>query len=215
MTTDTHQKLMRNARIAGFAFLLYIIVGVLRAPTVGVEAIFTLFTCFCALVLAVMLYTLTLDQDRDIAMLALTCRLAEGVAGAIFIPLRLGLQSLTTTANNATNPETLQVIESFLASASRWNPVVAATFFAVGSTLFCWLLLRGRMIPTGLAWLGLAASILLVVALPLRLAGVLEGTLSVLIWLPMAAFEIPLGLWMIVKGIKLPDIAPARAVESL
>ena len=35
-------------------------------------------------------------------------------------------------------------------------------FFAVGSLLFSWLLLRGRMIPVGLAWLGVIASALLV-----------------------------------------------------
>src|SRR5438477_4800273 len=64
------------------------------------------------------------------------------------------------------------------------SPLVAATFFAVGSTLFSWLLLRGRMIPVALAWLGVVASILLVVALPLQLAGLLHGAVTQLMWLP-------------------------------
>src|SRR5829696_5966273 len=54
----------------------------------------------------------------------------------------------------------------------------AAIFFAVGSTLFCWLLLRGRLIPAALAWLGVLASVLLVVVLPLQLAGVLHSPLT-------------------------------------
>src|SRR6266487_1208082 len=37
---------------------------------------------FFALVLAVTLYAITRDQDRDLAMLGLTCRVAEGVIGA-------------------------------------------------------------------------------------------------------------------------------------
>jgi len=38
-------------------------------------------------------------------------------------------------------------------------------YFAVGSTLFSWLLLRGRMIPVTLASLGVVASVMLVVLL--------------------------------------------------
>jgi hypothetical protein len=48
--------------------------------------------------------------------------------------------------------------------------------------------------------LGLFASIVVVVGLPLELAGVLEGSITQLMWLPMLAFEVPLGIWLIVKG---------------
>lgn len=58
------------------------------------------------------------------------------------------------------------------------------------------------MIPVALAWLGVGASILLVVGLPLQLAGVLHGPVTQLMYLPMAAFEIPLGVWLIVKGVR-------------
>jgi len=81
--------------------------------------------------------------------------------------------------------------------------LLSATYFAVGSTLFCWLLLRGRMIPAALAWLGLVASIILVVFLPLQLAGLVSGVITQIVWLPMAAFEIPVGIWLLVKGVKV------------
>jgi hypothetical protein len=71
----------------------------------------------------------------------------------------------------------------------------------VGSTLFAWLFLRGRMIPIALAWLGVLASVLLVVSLPLQLADVLHGPVTQLMWLPMAAFEVPLGFWLLLKGV--------------
>jgi hypothetical protein len=76
--------------------------------------------------------------------------------------------------------------------------------FAFGSTIFSWLFLRGRMIPRSLAWLGVAASVLLVVLLPLELAGVVSGPITMIMWLPMAAFEIPLGLWLLIKGVAPP-----------
>jgi len=86
----------------------------------------------------------------------------------------------------------------------------AAIFFAVGSTLFSWLLLRGRMIPVALAWLGVLASVLLVVILPLQLAGLFGGPMSWsaavtwLVWLPMLVFEVALALWLLIKGVAMP-----------
>lgn len=82
-------------------------------------------------------------------------------------------------------------------------------FFAVGSLLFCWLLLRGRMIPPVLAWLGVIASALLVVILPSQLAGVLLGSgwsesSTWLIWLPMLVFEVTLSFWLLIRGVAVP-----------
>ena len=47
------------------------------------------------------------------------------------------------------------------------------------------------------------ASVLLVVGLPLQIAGVLRGSITQLIYLPMLAFEIPLGLWLLIKGVAI------------
>lgn len=84
-------------------------------------------------------------------------------------------------------------------------------FFAVGSLLFCWLLLRGRVIPVGLAWLGVIASVLLVVILPLQLAGVLVGagwasSATWMIFMPMLLFEVVCALWFLVKGVNTPKM---------
>lgn len=228
-----------NASVAGFTFLFYIAVGVAQmvlfggatgtegiaaqltsiaqdATDVRVNVVLGLLTCFAALVLAVTLYAITREQGPDLAMLALTCRVGEGVIGAIYLPMTLGLLSLATAAGaNAPDTAATYALGSFLLTARAWNPIIAATFFAVGSTLFSWLLLRGRMIPVALAWLGVFASVLLVVGLPLQLAGVLRGPITQLMWLPMAAFEIPLGLWLIIKGVAMPtpNVATLRVGE--
>ena len=55
--------------------------------------------------------------------------------------------------------------------------------------------------PVALAWLGVLASLLLVVLLPLQIAGVLRGSITQLMYLPMLAFEVPLGVWLLVKGV--------------
>ena len=85
-----------------------------------------------------------------------------------------------------------------------------ATFFAVGSTLFSYLFLRGRMIPMPLAWLGVVGSALLVVGLPLQLAGFFRGLGAQLMWLPVAVFELTLGPWLLIKGVGTRDLHSAR-----
>jgi hypothetical protein len=47
-----------------------------------------------------------------------------------------------------------------------------------------------------------AASLLVAVALPLRIAGYLEGVIVFLIWIPIGVFEVTLALWLLIKGVK-------------
>ena len=82
---------------------------------------------------------------------------------------------------------------------------IGTIFFAVGSTIFSWLLLRGRMVPVSIAWLGVFASALLAVVLPLQLAGFSTAPLSGYYqWLPALVFQIVLALWLLIKGVATP-----------
>jgi hypothetical protein len=89
-----------------------------------------------------------------------------------------------------------------------------------GQHTLLWLLLRGRMIPVALAWLGVLASVLLVVILPLQLAGLLGGPMTWfawvtwLQWLPMLVFEVALALWLIIKGVGAPRREPGERSQA-
>jgi uncharacterized protein DUF4386 len=216
-----------NARIAGFTFLFYIAVSVLsmvlfgratggdgiaeklvsiaqHATAVGVVLVLGLLQVVSALVLAVTLYAITREQDSDLAMLGLTFRVGEGLVGAS-IPTSLGLFWLATaTGANAPDSASAHALGAFLLRLGAWQTLISATLFAVGSTLFSWLLLRGRMIPVPLAGLGVVASALLVLCLPLQLAGFLRGQLTSLMWIPIAVFEVVLAVWLLVKGVAPP-----------
>jgi len=157
---------------------------------------------FCALVLGVTLYAITREEDRDLAMLGMICRVAEAVIGALSVPETLALLWLAT-ATGADVPDrgTAQALATYF---MRGGVAFTATFFAVGSSLFAWLLLRGRMIPVLLGWIGVLASVLLVICLPLQLVGFLGGPLTQWIWLPMFFFEVPLAFWFLIKGVGVP-----------
>jgi len=171
--------LRTNARVAGITFLVYVAAGIssllLAGRTQAVDVL-SLVTSFCALVLGVTLYALTRDVDRDLAMVALLCRVIESVPG------KAG----------------------------------GAIYFGVGSTIFCALLLRGRLIPAALAWLGVAASALMVMLLLLQRGGLFSGALNWassitwLVWLPLLVFELTFASWLIVKGTAAPRPAHVR-----
>jgi hypothetical protein len=219
-----------NARIAGFTFLFYIAVGITslvlsnraisgegiasklasiaqHATDMRVIVVLTLLTSFSALVLGVTLYAITREQDPDLAMLALICRVVEGLNGVAGISGTLRLLWLATaTGANAPDIGATHALGAFLLNGGGAGPI----FFAVGSMLFSWLFLRGRMVPVALAWLGVLASILLVVITPLQTAGLFGGSgswgssVTWLMWLPMLVFEVTLALWLLIKGVAAP-----------
>src|SRR5258707_10042586 len=166
-----------NARIAGFTYLFYAAIGIClellmhRATSVDGDAakiarigehatdvrmaiLITLLEGLSSLVLAVTLYGITRDEDHELAMLGLVCRVAEGVLGSINnIPSYLGLLWLTKAGVGTDVPDmpTANALRAFLLMPGGSVPL-GAFFFAVGSLIFSWLLLLGRVVPASIAW---------------------------------------------------------------
>lgn len=148
-----------------------------------------------------------------------------------FVYLAAGMSSMATAGNaNAANVTeifmslsalvlgvTLYAITraqdpdlALLALACRFleaAPGEGYVYFAVGNAIFCWLLLRGRLIPGGLAWLGLLASIVLVASLLLQRGGVFAGAgnwssnITWMVSLPMLVFELTFAVWLLTRGV--------------
>ncbi len=214
-----------NARLAGFMFLFYIATAfagmvlydeatsgdgtAARLASIArhtahmrAAAVLSMVTILDALVLAVALYALTRDCDRDLAVLALSCRIAEGVINAIPTIAMLALLWVATgpAGTIVADAAAANTLAALLLRVQGWTTTVGATVFAVGSMLYAYLFLRGRTIPMSLAWLGVVASVLLVVALPAQLARLIKAPVTSFMWIPMAAFEVILGLWLLIKG---------------
>ena len=218
-----------NARLAGFTFLAYIATGIASMVLFGqaaaganaaaslasiaqhetavrLTAVLTLLTFFEAVVLGVTLYALTRAEDLDLALLGLCCRVGECVLGAASAVSTMRLLSVAVASSTSTVPDAAAAtaLGASLLRQGGESTAIGATCFAVGSTLFSYLFLRARSIPVPLAWLGVLASGLLVLALPVQLAGFLPASLAWPIWMPMLAFEVTLALWLLVKGVAMP-----------
>jgi hypothetical protein len=214
-----------NSRVAGVAFLFYIVVGVssmmlgsgatrgdtvaarltsaaAHAPQIRTTIILNLLGNFSALVLGVTLYGLTREEDNDLAVFAMICRVCEGLSGAI--TLRESVALLNLAAVPASDTVLANAGFLFMPDAPMG---IGATFFAVGSTVFSYLLLRGRMVPVPIGWLGVLSSALLVVLLPLEFIGVVSGIVTsfLVMWMPALLFELTLAGWLLVKGAAPPQ----------
>ena len=221
-----------NARIAGFTYLFYAAIGICGdllmhhafggaddattlarfgeyATEVRIDILIKLLEALSALVLAVTLYGITRDEDHELAMLGMVCRVAEGVLGTLSIQSYLGLVWLAKAGAGpgALDLSTTNALRTFLLMPVPSVPV-GTVFFALGSTIFSYLLLRGRMVPVWIAWLSLFASGLLAVVLPLQVAGFSRWRLTGYYqWLPALVAQTALALWLLIKGVATPGDA--------
>jgi len=215
--------LRTTTKVAGFAYLLYIAAGAANEFLIGrasdaqgiaatldqlaahvtdlrLTILFKLLECLSAFVLAATLYGITRAEDHELAMLGLVCRAAEGAILAVSIRMNLGLLWLVDHRAGM-DAQTTNAVAATLLMA---NAPLAAVFFAVGSAIFAALMLRGRMIPAPLAWLGVASSALLAVGVPLQLAGWASGRVVGALWVLALVYALVTGVWLIVKGVNPP-----------
>lgn len=215
MTTRT------TARVAGAAFLVYIAAGLSSLALFGratrgadmpariaavashmtemrLSLLLNFVAAFCALLLAMSLYSLTRTADRELAILGMLCRAGEGILG-MFAFNTLGLLWLAR-GGRAPADDAASAIASTLVAAGQWQASTSALLFAAGSTAFAFAFLRGGVVPLSLARFGAVASVILLALLPLQTAGWIGGTVAYLVmWMPMLLFELWLAGWLIAK----------------
>jgi hypothetical protein len=218
-----------TARVAGFTYLFYAAVGACleflmhrargggvdedaamiaslaaHATDVRLSILMAVLECLASFVLAVTLYSITRVEDQELATIALVCRVAEGLHGSLSnIPAYVGMLWLGTAGAGVHNATT-NAVQAFLLMPGGSVPI-GSVFFAVGSFIFSYLLLRGRMVPVSIAWLGLFATGLLAVRLPLQVAGFSTGPLTGYYqWLPALVVQVVLALWLLIKGVSTP-----------
>jgi hypothetical protein len=165
----------------------------------------------CNAILAVAFYTMLKQLSTSLAMLAAFWRLGEAVIlGHMTLNGMAALNILNPSAlSGAFSSEQLQALASLFIGAQGDEFSIGLVYYSLGSTLFCYLLLKSKYVPKLLAWWGLISSF---VALISTLAiivfpgadGIVPGCYA-----PVGIFEIVTGFWLLVAGIRIPRIAQA------
>ena len=166
-----------------------------------------LITVAAVIILLWALYVVLKPINKNVALLAAFLRLTENSIAAVaalngFIALRL----LSGTAYlQAFDPTQLQVLARLFVGVQGIGLSIAFVFCGLGSAVFSYLWLKSGYIPRALAAWGIFASLVLaIVTLIIMVFPALGSVLGLTYMMPMGIYEVGLGLWLVVKGIREP-----------
>ncbi|MBZ5506763.1 MAG: DUF4386 domain-containing protein [Acidobacteriia bacterium] len=171
-----------------------------------------LLTLVCDVILVVALYVVLKPINRNLALLAVFWWLVECSMVATTIACdfaALLLLSGATGSLPALNTEHLQELARLSITMGTAGNRVAALFFGLGSTLFCYLWFKSRYVPRVLAGWGILSSLVPTV---IPFATIVFSALAdaplrrARSGIPIAIFEAAIGLWLLIKGIQPPAV---------
>ena len=173
--------------------------------TMQISILIGLFTSVGIVVLASLLYAVLYKQQKIVALVALGWWLAEAVLLAISKIGAMGLVSLSQDFVAAGVPEASfhQTLGNFLYSGLlKQGDDIHMLFYCVGGILWFYLFLRSRLIPRVLSIPGIVIESVALIGMILMLLAV---QVDMLVFYPIAALELIVGLWLLIRG------APARS----
>ena len=165
---------------------------------------------FAAVVpLVVALYVVLRPINRNMALLAALWRLAECSIFALitlndFVVLRLlsGADYL-----RAFDTKQLQALAYTFVGVHDAGYLIGLVFFGLGSTMFAYLWFESRYIPRALAAWGIFSSLVVtIVTLAIMVFPGLAAVVIPVYFAPIFVFEVTLGFWLLVKGIRAPIV---------
>jgi len=219
------------ARVAGFIYLFAMALGIFSQVFVlgrilvpgdaaatannllASEGLFRLgiaidvITFVSDVVIAWALYELLKSVDQALALLGAFLRIADGAIlavttfnGLITLHLLSGVAYL-----HAFDASQLQSLARLFVSARGVGFDVGFVFLGLGSTVFAYLLYKSRYVPRALAGWGIFASLALAIgSLAVILFPWFAANASMIYMVPMFFYEVPLGVWFLIKGVRAP-----------
>jgi len=157
-------------------------------------------------IMAVALYVVLRPVNRNLALLGAFWRLANCAILAVsvlndFVALRfLGKAPYL----QAFEPEQLQVLARVFIGVGAAGNQIGFIFLGLGSTVFSYLWWKSRYVPRGFAAWGIFASLTLAFGtVVMMLFPAVEAKVGLAYMAPMFFYEVGLGIWLLVKGLRV------------
>jgi hypothetical protein len=221
---DTSKKTGKSIpRLLGAMFLAVIITSLLMGVVISLSGstpeiltkiannllpmrlsvLFGLVTVIGVIIMAGLLYTILKEQNRPIALIAFGLWLGEALAMAVSILGRLGLIPLSqdfAAAGAPAGASYYQTLGNFLYTGIDKTGIdLHMIFYCVGGLLWYYLFFKSRYIPRLISGYGLLA---VAVALVANVISFFGYSVPIYFSIPLLPFELAIGLWLLVKGIK-------------
>jgi Domain of unknown function (DUF4386) len=158
-------------------------------------------------VIAWAFYELLKPVDDGLARLGAFLRVAD--AAILAVATLNGLVSVRLVSGvdylRAIESQQLQGLARLFMGVRGTGLYIGFVFLGAGSTIFAYLLFKSRYVPRVIAGWGMFASLLLALgSLATLLSPWFAANASLASMAPMFFYEVPLGLWFLVKGVKVP-----------
>lgn len=163
----------------------------------------TLNAIFCVAT-AVALYPIVKHFSQVRALGFFASRIFEAFVIMIGVLSLLAVVSLRSEASTS-DPQTLNLIGQALLQVRNWSFLLGPGLFpAFNALLLASVLFQARLVPRILPTLGLVGAPLLLISVSLAYFGVIgqSSAVAAVLILPIALWELGLGLWLSIKGIK-------------
>jgi hypothetical protein len=156
-------------------------------------------TAIGIVMIGVLMYVILKKQNRKIAIVAMGLYLVEAAILAVsripaFALLRISQESVI-----AGHPAYLQTLGNLFYESADFGAWLHMLPFALGATLFYYLFYKSGFLPRGLSLLGIIAAPLALIGTPFLLLGY---DIPLVVFLPNLPFELGIGVWLMVKGIR-------------
>lgn len=165
----------------------------------------------CNAILAVAFYTMLKQVSSSLALLAAFWRLGEAVVlGHMTLNGMTVLDILNPSAlSGAFSSGQLQALASLYIGTQGDEFSIGLVYYSLGSTLFCYLLVKSRYVPRILAWWGLVSSFTALMSTLVIIVFPGTGGIAPGCYAPVGIFEIVTGFWLLVAGIRIHRFSPA------
>src|SRR6266852_199152 len=174
-----------------------------RLTTMRIFILGDLVTSLGIIVLVVLLYVVLNKQNRTIALVALGCWLTEATALAIS---KVGASALIPLSQEfvqagAPDHSYYQTLGEVLYSGVvvPLGQTTELLFYCFGGMLWYYLFYKSGYIPRAISLFGLIAVSVALVGLALQFLG---HDVSIFVFLPILPFELTIGAWLLLRGIK-------------
>lgn len=193
----------------------YLAEGAAHARQVIVGAVMELMLVVSAVGTATTMFPILRQYNETIALWHVCFRFLEAVIIVVGIISVLSLVTLSRefAAGGAADPAYFQAAGTSLLAIHDWTFLLGPNFMlGINTMMYSYIFFRSGLVPRFIPILGITGSTLVFLAALLEMFGVIE---QVSVWggllsLPVAANEMTLAVWLLIKGFN-PASAPYRA----
>ena len=218
------------ARVAGLAYLITIMLGIFSVNFIESDLVVSgdnaatlnnimenelmfrigiaseILMYVLVILLAWALYEILKTVNKNLALLALLCRLGEAIIGVSATVLS-GLVPLLLLNNQGTfEPQQLQSLIGLFLSVRHVGLDIVLIFIGVGGTIFCYLFYISRCVPRVLAVWGILTYITMFIISFVSVVMPISEEVKLMFYTPGGLFEITFGLWLLIKGVNVEKL---------